>query len=731
MGLLSQRVRKYTSWPSRLRRPVLAALLCAGCSVPTTLPDLNRPPDSLNPPQNEEQVIEPAGIINEWPVELTFQASRAFCCDRLAIEFAPIPEPTTLPIGLECRWDFGDGRSAEGCSAAHAYSWPGNYSVALTLRAPDYDTVEIRQRLELSGDSEPITTPEAEAPSTIAVSAGPDQFVTAGDTVRLSATVTTEDTAPIRYRWQQTYGPEVTLSSPTTSSLSFAAPFADVQHAYGFRITAVQNNEVADDVVSITVFPKSDNPADPADPVDPAEVVRPIIVDAGPDRTVTPGTTVRITAQVATESSAPIHYAWRQTSGPSILLDGADRNSISFVPPPAGSRLVYVFRVTATQGEQFDDDTVSVAVSPAESGRGVMFVEQPRGAQPAGEAEVTWMFWQGVQPSEVTLLLDCCECRDTEIPADGPNNQGLYSATIEIPAGRTVWYSVFYSVNGVRYRSQSNYINPPSGNPPGPPAPVIWSFDRQYDPNILEDALSSGQITHVFLFGGDFVEQAFDDPEVLNAIRICREYGAQVIWSRQLWHNFHEFQGMDEVFDPEFYIAAIEQVQGEATALGADYTALDCEAYSNVPLDDYLSNPIPPADYERMSQAITLAAAGAHVDFVIPSGSHGAAYHPNNLYGLLGRTRIASSTYYDAPHKNCRITYEYEIFAAFVHLSTERPDNGLYPYFLIRNVLDRRYLWSASDGAPTNVNGLFLYTGYESDARQVAHTLSTLTPATP
>ena len=108
----------------------------------------------------------------------------------------------------------------------------------------------------------------------------------------------------------------------------------------------------------------------------------------------------------------------------------------------------------------------------------------------------------------------------------------------------------------------------------------------------------------------------------------------------------------------------------------------------------------------------------------MPTGSHGGPLHPDNLYPPLGRVRIAKSTYWDVPHKNCRISYPYDIFAAFVQPSTHNEENGLKPFFLPHQAVSRRYLWSQADGAPEVVNGLYLYPrnldGDEAVVREVA-----------
>ncbi len=106
---------------------------------------------------------------------------------------------------------------------------------------------------------------------------------------------------------------------------------------------------------------------------------------------------------------------------------------------------------------------------------------------------------------------------------------------------------------------------------------------------------------------------------------------------------------------------------------------MDCEAYSNTQLDKYLANELATDDFDAMGAAILQAAILGQVDYIFPSGSHGRPLHPNHLYGPLGHIRIAESTYWDVPHKNCRITYPFDVFGAFVRTTTERAAYGLAP----------------------------------------------------
>lgn len=619
-------------WIIPLGLTVQMALIGCGYAVESDL-NLNRL--ALASTVIEDVILTPAST-DAAEEELSFTAAPAFCCNPLLIQFDVTPKDREFPSGTSIEWDFGDGRTSSGSTAAtHTYSGPGTYVVTLSVRRLYGTLVTAEQVLSLLLDS---------------------------------------DSAP---------------DEPTNADVVIEAPVAD----------------------------DGDEPAPP-------------IAHAGSDQTVAPGDSVQLDGTGSTvghpESTT---YSWSQMAGPAVVLGDAESVTPTFIAPQVGDgpvALIFELLVSAADAWSSDTVTISVVQQPAEPadpfppGMRVVFLSGPEGLAGPGQAEVSWIFTGGVNLSNVILRRDCCVCRDIDSKVLTPAPDGVYRSTIEIPADGTIWYSVLYTLGDVAYRSQSVYVNPLPG-PGSDEAPgVIWGHDPRHNPAILHEIIKPGIVTHVLLYGGDRVVHAFDDPNVMEAIAICRSAGLKVIWSRFLWNNWGNFQTLDDTVDPQFYASAVEQVRIEADALGADFTAMDCEAYSNAPLDDYLANQLAPDDFEAMGAAIQQAANLGQVDYVFPSGSHGRPLHPNHLYGRLGHVRMAESTYWDVPHKNCRITYPYDVFGAFVRTTTERPANGLAPYFLPYEVLRRRYLWSRMDGAPGTVNGLFLYAGGQANALEVA-----------
>ncbi len=109
--------------------------------------------------------------------------------------------------GIE--WAFGDGTTASGEVAIHAYAAPGTYTATLTVTdsagnaATDAVTV----------------TAEDRTPPTAA--AGPDRTVAAGSTVRLDASGSTDDVGVDGFEWTL---PDGTTASGATTTVAFDAP---------------------------------------------------------------------------------------------------------------------------------------------------------------------------------------------------------------------------------------------------------------------------------------------------------------------------------------------------------------------------------------------------------------------------------------------------------------------------------------------------------------------------
>lgn len=131
-------------------------------------------------------------------------------------------------------WDFGDGGSAAGDRASHAYTAAGKYTATLTVTDADGDAVSDSVTINVSSNSLPAVSATASPGSGAApLSVAFDASVSGGD-------------APITFAWAFGDGGTATLEDPTHV---YAA-----EGTYTARVTATDaNGDQADATVQIVV----------------------------------------------------------------------------------------------------------------------------------------------------------------------------------------------------------------------------------------------------------------------------------------------------------------------------------------------------------------------------------------------------------------------------------------------------------------------------------------------
>ena len=165
--------------------------------------------------------------------------------------------------------------------------------------------------------------------------AGVDQTVQQGQTVTLDATGSTGTVRSTA--WTQTSGTAVTLSSDTASKPTFVAPSGagDLE----FKVTVTGPGGPSSDTVLVHVT-----------------AVQKPVADAGADRTVTQGATVKLDGSASTGATS---YAWTQTAGtPSVTLTGANTATPSFDFPRQTAPLTFTLTVTGPGGSATDTVTI-------------------------------------------------------------------------------------------------------------------------------------------------------------------------------------------------------------------------------------------------------------------------------------------------------------------------------------------------------------------------------------
>ena len=207
----------------------------------------------------------------------------------------------------------------------------------------------------LTGCAETIPQPPNSAP---AADAGPDQTVTAGDTVTLQGSGSDAEDDRLTYSWSQTGAPSVELRNPNQAAASFIAPAVDADTLLTFTLSVIDSGGLTSgDTVTVTVQPKPPEPPPNSVPT----------ADAGSDQAVTVGDTVTLQGTGTDAEDDNLVYSWSQTGGmPHVELRGTDRAATSFIAPAVDADTMLTFTLSVTDsGGLTGADTVTVTVMPA------------------------------------------------------------------------------------------------------------------------------------------------------------------------------------------------------------------------------------------------------------------------------------------------------------------------------------------------------------------------------
>ncbi|MBL9119504.1 MAG: hypothetical protein JNL80_06305 [Phycisphaerae bacterium] len=183
-----------------------------------------------------------------------------------------------------------------------------------------------------------------DAPS---ANAGSDQSVDEGDTVTLHGSATDPEGMPLTYTWVQTSGPAVVLSDSSAATPTFSAPEGLTNVTIGFQLTVSDGVNTSVDTVSILVNRDNDAP----------------IVDAGPDQVVDENETVQLSASITETDGQATQVIWRQISGPTVTVTGANTATPTFVAPEGLANTQVAFEVLVSDGSFVTADTVTIDIN--------------------------------------------------------------------------------------------------------------------------------------------------------------------------------------------------------------------------------------------------------------------------------------------------------------------------------------------------------------------------------
>jgi hypothetical protein len=198
----------------------------------------------------------------------------------------------------------------------------------------------------------PTLTVESNAcPDRMLVSnAGPDQSVEERTEVTLDGRGSSSPGpgTALSYAWSQLAGPAVALRNDTTAQPSFSALEVTEDTVLTFQLTVTDEFGASTDTVNITV----------------RNVNRGPVASAGPDQGIAEGSAVTLAGSGMDPDGDSLSYAWVQTAGPSVSLDGPVTPSLLFTAPEVSRNTVLTFMLKVADPEGLSsEDSVTVLVT--------------------------------------------------------------------------------------------------------------------------------------------------------------------------------------------------------------------------------------------------------------------------------------------------------------------------------------------------------------------------------
>jgi hypothetical protein len=282
---------------------------------------------------------------------------------------------------------------------------------------------------------------------------------------------------------------------------------------------------------------------------------------------------------------------------------------------------------------------------------------------------------------------------------------GLLGIVLALGPARKLCQGLAESRKEVSATSVAEATRPPVEQPA-----VIWFHSVSTNSlESLQQALSSQLINHVLMLYMHRNDADWRTSEkALEAIGMVKKSKAKLIWCRDLW-PYYKIKAVqaEDLFDPNYYVAEVEQLRAEAEEIGADLVALDTEPYGDSPQKKHLKNKqaYTAGNFRRLTSTIEAALKRLEkVDYILPAGST-ARMHPYNLLSQLGVNRISETTYYNRSDRVARIKYPYEIYGAYVRPYRRNVEHTLLPFYLVMDVFEQSQIWAHKKGVMLYTDG--------------------------
>ena len=186
--------------------------------------------------------------------------------------------------------------------------------------------------------------------------AGPAQSVASAAPVTLTGSGSSDpDGGPtsLTYKWTQTAGPAVTLSSSTAVSPTLTAPAGPSSLTFSLVVNDGAANSAPSTVIITVSAPGNVAP----------------VANAGANQTVNEGAGVTLNGSASSDPDggpSPLAYSWTQTAGPAVTLTGATTSGPTFTAPavaaPATS-VTLTLQLTVSDDAATDAASVNVVVN--------------------------------------------------------------------------------------------------------------------------------------------------------------------------------------------------------------------------------------------------------------------------------------------------------------------------------------------------------------------------------
>ena len=174
------------------------------------------------------------------------------------------------------------------------------------------------------------------------VDAGSDITPLSNEKVTLVGIISDPNNDHVLHEWMQVSGPTVVYTQTTGYSLEFTAPtVTNGEQVLVFKLSATDGVLTVEDTVSVTV--QNSRPT----------------ADAGPDQTVTNGTSVTLDAEGSSDRDGSLSYLWEQVSGTNVDFSNTSRK-IAFDAPASASDLTFKLTVNDSQYDATDSASVRV-----------------------------------------------------------------------------------------------------------------------------------------------------------------------------------------------------------------------------------------------------------------------------------------------------------------------------------------------------------------------------------